>query len=72
MVDLFSLQPVALLNWALVFALFIYVLFAAIVVWQIQRLISNVKTNLSTLLSLLGLLNLLLSFLCLVAGVSLL
>lgn len=70
--SIFAFNLVEILNWVLTLALFIYLMFAAIVIWQIRRLILSVKTNLSTALLILGLLNLVICFLCLAAAVGLL
>jgi len=70
--SIFALNLVEILDWVLIVALFVYLVFSAIVIWQVRLLISSVKTNLSMPILILGLLNLLISFLCLVAAVGLL
>lgn len=70
--SIFDFNLVEIFDWLLIVVFFFYLVFSAVVIWQIRRLILSVKTNLSTVLLILGLLNLAICFLCLVAAIGLL
>lgn len=70
--SIFDLNLVQILDWVLIVCLFLYLVFSALVIWQIRLLVTTVKTNLSTPILVLSLANLVISFLCLVAAVGLL
>lgn len=72
MIDLFSeLQYVFILELIMIFLIFGYGIFSVLVVRQINVLVNDVKTNMSTLIYLLGVLNVIFAVLAFIASLAL-
>jgi len=68
----FALLTVRIVNYASIIFIFSYLVFGAVLLWQLRLLISSVRTNLSNPILVLGICNLLVAFLILVTALGLL